>query len=57
MKTSKAVKFADDLLLGKKTKLYGWPQIFRTFEMSKVTAWSRENESRYKEDKYRVMII
>ena len=38
-------------------KLYGWTKIFRTFEMSKATAWSRNNEINFKEGKSMVRKI
>jgi hypothetical protein len=56
-KSSKAVAFADDLLLAIRNENIKTAENITNIEMSKITAWSRNNKINFNEDKSKVMII
>jgi hypothetical protein len=56
-KSSKAVAFADDLILAIRNKTIKAAENISNTEMSKITAWSRNNKININEDTSKVMII
>ena len=56
-KSSKAVAFADDLILAIRNETLRAAKNISNIEMSKITAWSRNNKIDFNEDKSKVMII
>jgi len=56
-KSSKAVAFADDLILAIRNETIRAAENISNIEMSKITAWSGNNNINFNEDKSRVMII
>jgi len=56
-KNSKAVAFADDLILAIRKETIRAAENISNIETSKITAWSRNNTINFNEDKSRFMII
>jgi len=56
-KISKAVSFADDLILAIRNETVRAAENVLNIEMSKITVWSGNNKINFIEDKSRVMII
>jgi formyltetrahydrofolate synthetase len=56
-KSSIAVAFADDLILPIRNENIRAAENISNIEMSKITAWSRNNKINFNEDKSKVMII
>ena len=56
-KNSKAVVFADDLILTIRKETIRATENISNIDMSKIAAWSRNNKINFNEDKSRVMII
>jgi hypothetical protein len=56
-KNSKAVAFADDLILAIRKETIRAAENISNIEMSKIAPWSRNNKINFNEDKSRVMII
>jgi len=56
-KSSKAVAFADDLLLAIRNKIVRAAENISNIEMNKIIAWSMNNKINFNEDKSKVMII
>jgi hypothetical protein len=56
-KISKAVAFADNLILAIRNENINAAENISNIEMSKITAWSRNNKINFNEDKSKVMII
>ena len=56
-KSSKAVAFADCLILAIRNETIRAAENISNIEMSKITAWSGNNNINFNEDKSRVMII
>jgi hypothetical protein len=56
-KSSKGVAFADDLILPIRNDPIRAAENISNIEMSKITAWSRNNKINFNEDKSKVMII
>jgi len=54
-KSSKAVAFADDLILAVRKETIRAAENISNFEMSKITAWSRNNKINFNEDKSKVI--
>jgi hypothetical protein len=57
MKSFKAVAFADDLILAIRNETIRAAENISNIEMSKITAWSRNNKINFNEDKSKVLII
>ena len=55
-KSSKAVAFADELILSIRNETVRAEENISNIEMSKITAWSRNNKINFNEDKSKVMI-
>ena len=55
--STKAVAFADDLILAIRNETVRAAENISNIEMSKITAWSRNNKINFNEDKSKVMII
>jgi hypothetical protein len=56
-KSTKALAFADDLILAIRNETIRAAENISNIEMSKITAWSRNNKINFNEDKSKVMII
>jgi len=56
-KSTKAVAFADDLILAIRNGSIRAAENISNIEMSKTTAWSRNNKISFNEDKSEVMAI
>jgi len=56
-KNSKAVTFADDLILAIRKETIRAAENISNIEKSKIAAWSRNNKINFNEDKSRVMVI
>jgi hypothetical protein len=56
-KRSKAVAFADDLILAIRSETIRATENISNIKMSKITAWSRNNKIYFNEDKSKVMVI
>jgi hypothetical protein len=54
---TKAVAFADDLILVIKGETVHEAEKFSNLEMSKLTAWLNRNNVGFNEEKYKVMLI
>jgi len=54
-KSSKAVAFADDLILAIRNETERAAENISNIEMSKITAWLRNNKINFNEDKSKVM--
>jgi len=51
------VEFADDLLLITRGETIKEAERFSNVEMSKITAWSKENKVGFNEEKFKAMLI
>jgi len=56
-KSSKAVAFADDLVLAIRNKILRAAENISNVEMNKIIAWSMNNKINFNEDKSKVMVI
>jgi hypothetical protein len=54
---TKAVAFADDLILVIRGETVSEAENFSNLEMSKITVWSKRNKVRFNEEKSKVMLI
>ena len=54
-KSTKAVAFADDLILAIKNESIRAAENISNIEMSKITAWSRNNKINFNEDKSKII--
>ena len=54
---TKAVAFADDLLVAIRGETVSEVENFSNLELSKITAWSKSNKISFKEEKSKVMLI
>jgi hypothetical protein len=57
MRRTKAVAFADDLILAIRGETVSEAENFSNLEMSKITAWSKSNKVSFNEEKSKVMLI
>ena len=56
-KRTRAIAFADDLLIAVKAATVAEVENFRKMEMSKITQWSKENKLHFNDKKSKVMLI
>ena len=56
-KSTKAVAFPNDLILAIRNETIRAAENISNIEMSKITAWSRNNKINFNEDKSKVMTI
>jgi hypothetical protein len=56
-KRTKAVAFADDLLISIKTESAKEAENFANVEISKITKWAEDNKIMFNEQKSKVMVI
>ena len=56
-KRSKAVAFADDLILAIRSETIRAVENISNIEMSKITKWAKNNKINFNEEKSKVMVI
>ena len=54
---TKAIAFADDLILAIRAKRVSEVENFSNLELTKITAWSKSNKIIFSEEKYKIMLI
>jgi hypothetical protein len=57
MKHTKVVAFADDLLLAIRSSTTRAAENISNIEMTKITAWAKNNKIRFNEEKSKFMIV